>query len=64
LAHYRFYHMSGHRIVRAEVHECADDAAAEARGAAILAATAPQDCDAVDVWQGDRRIAGLRRPSP
>jgi hypothetical protein len=38
--------------------------AAQVRAAAILSATAPQDCDAVDIWQGDRQIASLRRPSP
>lgn len=60
MADYRFYHLSATRIMNAEVHDCADDGAAQSRAQAILAAAAPF-CDAVEIWQLTRLVGAVQR---
>jgi hypothetical protein len=60
MADYRFYHLLAAGIAKAEVHDCADDAAALCRAHGILAVAAPA-CDAVEIWQLTRLIGLVRR---
>jgi len=60
MADYRFYHLSAGRITNAEVHDCADDDAARAKGATIVVAAAPF-CDAVEIWQLTRLVGTVER---
>jgi hypothetical protein len=60
LADYRFYRLSAGRILNAEVHECADDAAAHQAAQGILA-EATAMCDAVEVWQLARLVGTITR---
>jgi hypothetical protein len=61
VAHYRFYRMVRDRITQGESHDCADDAAARSRAAAMLRAPSPRWFDAVEIWQGTRLVGRVRR---
>jgi hypothetical protein len=60
MADYRFYHLSTRRIMSAEVHDCADDAAAQIEARRIIGAAMPY-CDAIEIWQLTRLVGIVRR---
>jgi hypothetical protein len=60
---YRFYQIVGRRIVRGENHQCADDAAACSKAAAMLLVTRQTSAETIEVWQGKRLVAGVTRDS-
>lgn len=61
--YFRFYRLRRDRIVKSEAHECADDAAAYSKAAAILFLASPQSCDAVEFWERARRVGCVDRRS-
>jgi len=63
MADYRFYRLSGGRILNAEVRECASDDDARSTGRVLLAEATPI-CDAVEVWQLARLVGTVRRADP
>ena len=58
---YRFYCTAGGRIERGETHECDDDVAARSVAAALLLLHANRICEAVEVWDHDRKVTTVRR---
>jgi hypothetical protein len=60
MSDYRFYHLSAGRIVNAEVHDCADDEAAQLKAKVIIDAVVPP-CDAVEIWQLARLVGAVQR---
>lgn len=60
MADYRFYQLARGRIVGAEVHGCADDAAAFATARTLLASASPV-CDAIEVWLLTRLVGTVNR---
>lgn len=57
---YRFYQLARGRIIGAEVHDCADDAAAQFKARALLAAATPV-CDAIEIWLLSRLVGAVSR---
>jgi hypothetical protein len=58
---YRFYGLTGGRIIHAATADCANDDAARRHAARLFADTAWQDCDAIELWQGAQRVGTVRR---
>ncbi len=57
VAHYRFYRLLGNRIIHGEDLDLPDDEAAQREAAARLDAAGPGACEAIEIWQGTRRLA-------
>lgn len=55
MQHYRFYLMLGTKIMRGEDVACADDGDAAAQAESRLRTEEP-GYDAIEVWQGTRRV--------
>ena len=62
MVHYRFYRLLGNRIVQGEDLELPDDEAAEREAVARLATAGASACEAIEIWQGRRRVAHTRAP--
>jgi hypothetical protein len=58
MQHYRFYGLVGTKILNAENVQCADDKQASSEAEARLG---PSTFDAIEVWQGARRVCRHER---